>query len=180
MVQNKLINLYLSQTIDDFRNFYKPNKNKTEFYVLDTVDKVINLTNSQFSSNRIKIIKSGENIKINTYENELIQVIINLLNNARDELLKKDFEDEKLIFINVYKKNKKLFLEIKDNARGVSTQIIDKIFEAYFTTKNDIEGTGIGLYMSNEIITKSMKGKISVSNIEFEYESKKYIGANFQ
>ena len=170
---------YLSQTIDDFRNFYKPNKNKTEFYVLDTVDKVINLTNSQFSSNGIKIIKSGENIKINTYENELIQVIINLLNNARDELLKKDFEDEKLIFINVYKKNKKLFLEIKDNARGVSTQIIDKIFEAYFTTKNDVEGTGIGLYMSNEIITKSMKGKISVSNIEFEYESKKYIGAKF-
>lgn len=170
---------YLSQTIDDFRNFYKPNKNKTEFYVLDTVDKVINLTNSQFSSNGIKIIKSGENIKINTYENELIQVIINLLNNARDELLKKDFEDEKLIFINVYKKNKKLFLEIKDNARGVSAQIIDKIFEAYFTTKNDIEGTGIGLYMSNEIITKSMKGKISVSNIEFEYESKKYIGAKF-
>lgn len=170
---------YLSQTIDDFRNFYKPNKNKTEFYILDTVDKVINLTNSQFSSNGIKIIKSGENIKINTYENELIQVIINLLNNARDELLKKDFEDEKLIFINVYKKNKKLFLEIKDNARGVSTQIIDKIFEAYFTTKNDVEGTGIGLYMSNEIITKSMKGKISVSNIEFEYESKKYIGAKF-
>ena len=170
---------YLSQTIDDFRNFYKPNKNKTEFHILDTVDKVINLINSQFNSNGIKIIKSGENIKINTYENELIQVIINLLNNARDELLKKDFEDEKLIFINVYKKNKKLFLEIKDNARGVSTQIIDKIFEAYFTTKNDIEGTGIGLYMSNEIITKSMKGKISVSNVEFEYESKKYLGAKF-
>ncbi|RXJ83027.1 sensor histidine kinase [Arcobacter cloacae] len=170
---------YLSETIDDFRNFYKPNKNKTEFHILDTVDKVINLINSQFNSNGIKIIKSGENIKINTYENELIQVIINLLNNARDELIKKDFEDEKLIFIDVYTKNEKLFLEIKDNAKGVSTQIIDKIFEAYFTTKNDIEGTGIGLYMSNEIITKSMKGKISVSNVEFEYKSKKYMGAKF-
>ena len=170
---------YLSTTIDDFRNFYQPNKNKSEFYILDTVDKVINLIHSQFISKGINIIKSGENIKINSYENELIQVIINLLNNARDELIKKDSTCEKLIFINISKNKKYIILEIKDNAGGIPQEIKDKIFDAYFTTKEQEEGTGIGLYMSSQII-ENMDGKIEVSNRDYEYEGQNYTGALFK
>ena len=170
---------YLSTTIDDFRNFYKPNKNKSEFKILDIIDKVISLIGSQYMSNGIKIIKSGDNIKINTYENELIQIIINLLNNARDELVKKDLDYQKLIFINVLKKEKNIILEIKDNAGGIPEEIKDKIFMAYFTTKNDNEGTGLGLYMSSQIV-ENMDAKIEVSNDNYEFEGKNYTGALFR
>ncbi|MBP9490686.1 MAG: cache domain-containing protein [Aliarcobacter sp.] len=169
---------YLSTTIDDFRNFYKPNKNKTNFNISDTIDKVINLINSQFKANGIKIIKNTDDIKINNYENELIQVIINLLNNARDELVKKADADEKLIFINILQNENNLILEIKDNAGGISPDVKDKIFDAYFTTKKD-EGTGIGLYMSNQII-ENMDGKIEVSNENYQFEGKNYKGASFK
>ena len=170
---------YLSETIDDFRNFFKPNKNRSEFFIQDTIDKVINLVNAQFSSNGIKIIKSGENIKINNYENELIQVVINILNNSRDELIKKDSQDEKLVFITVLEDKKNLLIEIKDNAGGISEDIIDRIFEPYFTTKHQSQGTGIGLYMSREIINKSMNSEIYAKNTSFDYEGKNYQGASF-
>lgn len=170
---------YLSTTIDDFRNFYKPNKNKTNFNISDTIDKVINLINSQFKANGIKIIKNTIDIKINNYENELIQVIINLLNNARDELIKIDSKDEKLIFINVLKNENNVVLEIKDNAGGIPQEIKDKIFDAYFTTKKDSDGTGIGLYMSNQIV-ENMGGKIEVSNENYQFEGKNYKGALFK
>jgi two-component system, NtrC family, sensor kinase len=170
---------YLSTTIDDFKNFYTPNKNKNEFNILDTIDKVVNLINSQFIANGIKIFKSGDTIKINTYENELIQVIINLLNNARDELVKKDSDDEKLIFINVSKNKKYIILEIKDNAGGIPDEIKNKIFNAYFTTKKESNGTGIGLYMSRQLV-ENMDGKIEVLNDNFEFEGKNYKGAIFR
>lgn len=171
---------YLSTTIDDFRNFYKPDKNKKEFRILETINKVINLVDLQFRSNGITIIKNGQDVKINSFENELIQVLINILNNARDELIKKDKDYEKLIFIDVLKNQKNLLVQIKDNAGGIPTDIITRIFEPYFTTKNQSQGTGIGLYMSREIINKSMNGEINTKNVTFEYEGKSYEGALFE
>ena len=106
-------------------------------------------------------------------------MIINILNNSRDELIKKDSNTEKLVFINVSKEKKNLLLEIKDNAGGIPENIIERIFEPYFTTKYQSQGTGIGLYMSSEIIHKSMNGKINVKNITFDYEEKNYTGALF-
>ena len=171
---------YLSTTIDDFRNFYKPDKNKKEFKILETIDKVIKLVDLQFRSNGITIIRSGQDVKINSFENELIQVLINILNNARDELIKKDKDYKKLIFIDVLKKQKNLLIQIKDNAGGIPKNIITRIFEPYFTTKNQSQGTGIGLYMSREIINKSMNGEINTKNVTFEYEGKSYEGALFE
>ncbi len=171
---------YLSTTIDDFRNFYKPDKNKKEFRILETINKVINLIDLQFRSNGITIIKNGQDVKINSFENELIQVLINILNNARDELIKKDKDYEKLIFIDVLKNQKNLLVQIKDNAGGIPKNIITRIFEPYFTTKNQSQGTGIGLYMSREIISKSMNGEINTKNVTFEYEGKSYEGALFE
>ena len=171
---------YLSATIDDFRNFYKTDKNKCEFKIVETIEKVINLVDSQFKFHRIEFIQNIDNIKLNTYENELIQVIINLLNNSRDELIKKDLDFEKLIFINVSSTKEKISIEIKDNAGGIPEDIINRVFEPYFTTKNQSKGTGIGLYMSREIICKSMNGEIFVKNSTFDYNGKTYTGAVFK
>ena len=171
---------YLSTTIDDFRNFYKTDKNKQEFKIQETIEKVVNLVDSQFRFHRIEIIQNIENVVITTYENELIQVIINLLNNSRDELVKKDSDFKKLVFINVSKKENFVSIEIVDNAGGVPDDIIERVFEPYFTTKNQSKGTGIGLYMSREIICKSMNGEIFVKNDTFNYAGETYDGAVFK
>ena len=168
---------YLSQTIDDFRSFFKEKKLKKNFLLEDCYKKVLNLMNSNFEATNIEVIENIENIEVETFENELIQVIMNILTNAKDVLISKDNE-KKLIFIEIYKKNDKSIFSIKDNAGGIPKEIIGKIFEPYFTTKGD-EGTGIGLHMSKEIIEKHMHGELRVENSTFDYKGKEYKGANF-
>ena len=167
---------YLSNTIDDFRYFFKPQKEKNDFYLEKCCEKTVDLINPNFLNKDIQIIYKIENIKILGYETELIQVLINILNNSKDALTSIENEN-KLIFIDVFKENDKAIIEIKDNAGGIDENIIDKIFEPYFTTKHQSQGTGIGLFMCQEIIYKHMNGKISISNITFEYKSKTYKGA---
>ena len=170
---------YLSQTMDDFRNFFSPNKQKSKFYLKKTILTTLDLISAQFSAKEIQIIKNIEDVELFTYENELIQALINILNNSRDELLKK--EEERLIFIDVCKEsNQRVVIFIKDNAGGIKEEFLEKIFEPYFTTKHQSQGTGIGLYMTEEIITKHLNGTISAKNKEFIYNEKKYIGAQFK
>lgn len=171
---------FLSKTIDDFRNFFKINKETTYFSIQKTLDKSISLVNVQFHNMDIEIIKNHDDVEINNYENEFIQVIINLLNNARDELIKKDSKFRKMIFIDIKKENKKIKILFKDNAGGIKKDIIERIFEPYFTTKHRSQGTGIGLYMSREIIIKNMKGTILVKNSSFSYDNINYSGAVFE
>jgi signal transduction histidine kinase len=170
---------YLSHTIDDFRNFFNPNNSKVqEFNITKTFNKILSILSAQFIAKKIEIIKNIENIKLSSIENELMQVLINILNNSRDVLEK--IEDQKrLIFIDSYKNQKNLIIEIKDNAKGISEEIIDRIFEPYFTTKHKSQGTGIGLYMSKSIIEKHLKGSITVTNTTYTYENMKYKGAKF-
>ena len=167
---------YLSDTIDDFRYFFKPQKEKNNFYLEKCCEKTVDLINPNFLNKDIQIIYKIENIKISGYETELIQVLINILNNSKDALTSIENE-KKLIFIDVFKENDKAIIEIKDNAGGIDENIINKVFEPYFTTKHQSQGTGIGLFMCQEIIYKHMNGKISISNITFEYKSKTYKGA---
>ena len=170
---------YLSQTIDDFRGFFNPkNSVLNEFKILKIVSKSINLIKPQFISKDIEIIKKIEDIKLISIENELIQVLINILNNAKDAL-DETKNQKRLIFIKSYSKDNKLIIEIKDNAKGIPEDIIDRIFEPYFTTKHQSQGTGIGLYMCQEIIQTHLEGSISVRNEAFEYQNIKYNGANF-
>ena len=168
---------HLAQTIDDFRNFFKPNKQKLNFKIANTIEKTLKLVSSQFTDKSIEVIKDIENVSISNYEKELIQVLINILNNAKDALLDKKYQ--KYIFINIYKNEEKLIIEIKDNAGGIKEDIIQRVFEPYFTTKDDTIGTGIGLYMSDEITRKHLNGFIKVRNEEFEYEEVSYKGAKF-
>jgi nitrogen fixation/metabolism regulation signal transduction histidine kinase len=167
---------YLSNTIDDFRYFFKPQKEKSDFYLEKCCAKTIDLINSNFLNYDIKIIYKIENIKVCGYETELIQVLINILNNAKDALVTSN-NSEKFIFIDIFKKEDKAIIEINDNAGGIDEKIIDKVFEPYFTTKHQSQGTGIGLFMCQEIVTKHMNGQISISNANFEFNNKNYTGA---
>ena len=171
---------YLSTTINDFRNFFKIHKEKVTFNIKDAIDKALSLIDAQFRNNEIVVIKNIENIEISSFKNELIQVIINILNNAKDELIKKEPTFKKYVFINVQKEADNLIIEIKDNAGGVPIDIIDRIFEPYFSTKHQFQGTGIGLHMSREIITKNMQGSIKVFNSIFTLDNIQYTGAIFK
>ncbi|AXH13769.1 hypothetical protein CP985_13875 [Malaciobacter mytili LMG 24559] len=170
---------HLSQTIDDFRDFFKPDKEKVEFNIAITYKKALFLVSSKLKNREIKIIENIKDIKLYGFDNELIQVIMNLINNARDALEEKKIE-YKLIFIDIYKdEENNAVLKILDNAGGIPVNIIGKIFDPYFTTKHKSLGTGIGLYMCEEILVKHMNGQIRVKNKEYEYKNKQYKGAEF-
>jgi PAS domain S-box-containing protein len=170
---------YLSSTIDDFRSFFDPNNDKKKNFLLSKmIDKILNIVNLQFVTNDIEIIKNIENVTILSLENELMQVLLNILNNARDALL--NLEDKKkLIFINAYTKDNFVVIEIKDNAKGIKEEIMDRIFEPYFTTKHQSQGTGIGLYMSQNIVKNYLNGTLKVSNENYVYKGSSYTGAKF-
>ncbi len=168
---------YLSSTIEDFRNYFSPNKGKKLFKLKETVDKSISLLKSRFHDKSIKIIKNLDDIQINSFRNELIHVILVILNNAKDAL--ENLEYDRYIFIEVKKDEKFAYLVFKDNAGGIKKEILPKIFEPYFTTKHKNRGTGIGLYMANEIISKHIKGEILVENETFIFEDREYHGAQF-
>ena len=158
---------YMSETIDDFRNFYKPSKTQNKFFVFESIDTLLDMVKNQYESENIKINFEYENIEITNYENELKQALLNILNNAKDALLsKKDIEDfDAFINISLYKNEEKMILEISNNGGNINEEILYKIFEPYFTTKFETQGTGIGLYMTKSIIETNMKGKIEVQNI---------------
>lgn len=167
---------YLSNTIDDFRYFFKPQREKEIFYTEECFKKTIDLLGANFVENKITIIQNFDNVKIDGYETELIQVLINILNNSKDALESLENE-EKLIFIDIKRVGSKVYIKIRDNAGGINLDIIEKVFEPYFTTKHQNQGTGIGLYMCQEIIHKHMNGNIEISNVEYEYKNRRYKGA---
>ena len=169
---------YLSQTINDFKDFFKPEKSKSTFTIKHATTQTLKLISAQFKDNEIQIIEDIQDIEIKSFENELIQVLINIFNNARDALV--DIKEDKFIFIHAEKKDNNLVISIKDNAGGIPQDIIKKIFEPYFTTKHKSQGTGIGLYMVNEIMQKQIKGFIDVRNVRYTYLGKRFIGAEFK
>ncbi len=170
---------YLSKTIDDFRNFIKGDRKKNNFNLKNNINSFINLVEGSIKSNDICIILNlQEDININGYENELTQCIINIYNNAQDILIENKLED-KYIFISTFIQNGKVSINIKDNAGGIPHEIIPKIFEPYFTTKHKGQGTGLGLHMTYNLIVDGMDGAIEANNVDYEYDSKNYIGAEF-
>ncbi|WP_421715413.1 sensor histidine kinase [Arcobacter arenosus] len=170
---------YLSKTIDDFRGFLNPNnKDRKNFMISDSVDKALNLVSSQFAAKEIEVIKDIEEYELFSIENELVQVLINIFNNSKDILISKE-NQKRLIFIKTYKKNNSFYIEIKDNGGGIKDSIIERIFEPYFTTKHQSQGTGIGLYMSQEIVRNHLNGTLMVENATYIYKDIEYTGAKF-
>ena len=170
---------YLSNTIDDFRNFIKGDRTKKFFNLEETISSFLNLVHSSVVSSKISIVLDVEkNISLNGYENELIQCIINIFNNSQDALLHNKI-DEKLIFISLSKDVESVIIKIKDNAGGIEPDVLDKVFEPYFTTKHQSQGTGLGLHMTYNLIVDGMKGSIEAKNRSYAYENKSYNGAEF-
>ncbi|HZF71209.1 sensor histidine kinase [Sulfuricurvum sp.] len=159
-----LLTTNMSTTIDDFRNFFKPNRNKELFDVSTQLNTVLLMMSASFEDNRIQTeLDLESDLKVNGFANEFSQVLLNILNNAKEALIETQ-KDHRLIRIRGYKKAALLCLEISDNAGGISEKVIDKIFDPYFTTKEEGKGTGIGLYMSKVIVETNMHGQLSVRN----------------
>ncbi|MEV9546618.1 sensor histidine kinase [Aliarcobacter butzleri] len=155
----------MSKTIDDFRNFFRPNKAKENFKINEGITKAVELIESTFEHNNIKLEKdfASSEIEFFGFANEFSQVILNLLTNAKDAVLENKIENP-LIIIQTKIDDEYIYISIKDNGLGIKDEIINKIFEPYFTTKDKGKGTGIGLYMSKIIIENNMNGKIEVKN----------------
>jgi len=172
---------YLAQTIDDFKNFFNPKRNDKIFNLQKYLHKCVDLVSASFDQNMIKTIKDIDS-KINSFgdPNQLLQAIINILNNAKDALKNASLLREKLVFIfTVITENKNIIITIKDNAGGIPHKILERIFEPYFTTKENENGTGLGLYITHTIITKNLKGSIKVENEIFTHDREEYKGAKF-
>ena len=155
---------YLSKTINDFREFFNTDTEKSITTLEDIIDSSLSIVKPIFKIIGIKIILDYQcNDKFLTYPSELKQVVLNLLKNVQDIIESKKIENAKLE-IKTYKKNNTLYLEIQDNAGGIPGDIIDMIFEPYFTTKSELNGTGLGLYMSKKIIEEHCNGSITAIN----------------
>ena len=154
----------LSKTIDDFKNFFRPVKTVEKVLPESIIDEVIKVVGKSLENHEIEVVvefKNGK--KIETYSRELMQVFINIIKNAKEALVDNDIKNKKII-ISIIDANDVVEIKISDNAGGVPVDIIDKIFNPYFSTKNEKNGTGLGLYMSKIIVEKHLNGIIEVNN----------------
>ncbi|APW66679.1 MULTISPECIES: HAMP domain-containing sensor histidine kinase [Arcobacteraceae] len=157
---------YMSQTISDFQNFFKPQGEKEEFSIEKACIDAYNILKSSLKYHEIEVtFNLIEDTQIFGYKNEYSQVILNVLSNAKDILIERKIENPK-INIEIKEGENFAIVKITDNAGGVEKNIVNKIFEPYFTTRHKTQGTGIGLYMSKNIIERNMNGFINVINIE--------------
>jgi PAS domain S-box-containing protein len=160
---------FLSTTIDDFRNFFKPNRDMTETSVGNIVDGSLKIIGKSLENNNVKVEKKIEfNPPIEAYESELIQVFLAIIGNAKDALLEHSVESPTITIISLQNPEFMDFVELHicDNGGGVPSEILEKIFEPYFTTKSAKNGTGLGLYIAKTIIEKHQGGNIGVRNEE--------------
>jgi len=156
----------MSQTINVFRDFYRPDKEKTVFSIRESIDKALSfiVPALRFDAIEIELVVDPELSAVG-YPKEYAQVFLNIMANARDAFKERRGENP-LIKIRAFADADKAIVEISDNAGGIPDGCLDKIFDIYFTTKESTGGTGIGLYMSKNIIERNMGGMLSVCNVE--------------
>jgi C4-dicarboxylate-specific signal transduction histidine kinase len=175
--QSKITNQieYMTSTLNEFRSFFRPSKDVKAFDVKMMVDKVLLLVKDEFMRNTITIeVNAEDNFMLNGIENEFKHLLINIINNSKDAFIENSITNRK-IRIDIFTNKEHKYIEIMDNAGGIPVDIIDDIFKANVTTKEEGKGTGIGLYMSSQIAQKH-NGILSVQNVEngakftFEYK----------
>ncbi|MDX4025884.1 transporter substrate-binding domain-containing protein [Aliarcobacter skirrowii] len=169
---------HLSNTIDDFRNFFSSEKEINKFLISNTIKKSILLLKSSIDKHNITIVEDIEDSELLSYESELMQVILNIISNSIDILKDKNI-DSRYIYFKTTILNNNLIITISDSGGGIDKKILNRVFEPYFTTKHKSQGTGIGLYMSLQIVTKHLHGKLSVKNSSFLQNGVEYFGAEF-
>ena len=158
---------YLSRTIDTFRNFVIDKRELETINLIDTLNNAIDMVEASLTNNHIKLEKNTNNIDFIKYKlivAEFIHVIINIINNAKDAVLEKNIQKPQII-INLNKSSEGIIITVADNAGGIPDNVINKIFDPYFTTKHKAQGTGLGLHMSYRII-ENLEGRLSVENID--------------
>lgn len=164
----------MSNTLEDFKNFFSPNKTKNQFNLSECIEHSIELSKYLLTKENIQIeLTIKDEIKLNTYYNELSHVFLNIISNSKDALLSNINENDRIIKIIVTKVKNRAIINMIDNGGGISKDIVPKIFEPYYTTKYKSAGTGIGLYMSKQIIEKHMNGTISYKNINHKIKNDK-------
>jgi len=155
---------YMSRTMNDFRNFFKPDKEKTEFILREVVDRSISFLQPHLHYHNIEItVRITDGLSVNGYPNEYSQVLINILGNAKDIFLERG-TDNPSIAITAHEEGGRTVVTVTDNAGGVPEEILPRIFDPYFTCKQSGDGTGLGLYMSKTIIEKNMQGVLTARN----------------
>jgi len=157
---------HLSKTIDDFRKISSDEKVKTHFLIKDVIDAAYEIVLDEYNKHQISFIVSTEGectCEFIGYERELLQVLLNILNNAKDILIEKNIATP-TVTVGLFKNEKHVCVTVHDNGGGIHEDIIEKIFDPYFTTKHESVGTGIGLYMSKKIITEHFGGKLYIEN----------------
>jgi len=180
-LQTKLENMqktlaYMSNIVDEFKNFHIQDKHKTDFSFDDTLNVALKLLEHDFTKLSIKVVKQKKfNQTLYGYQNEFSQVLVNILSNSKDAFIERKVHNP-LIQIQTYDKEGKVYIKIRDNAGGIEEKHIKNIFEQFYSTK---ESSGIGLHLSKMILTKHMDGKIEVKNSNFSVHSVNYYGATF-
>ncbi|MDD2266983.1 nitrate- and nitrite sensing domain-containing protein [Sulfuricurvum sp.] len=182
---------YMSKTIDDFRNFFKPSKEVKSFDVVKAINDSLSIVGKQLENHNIEIMldakctdnsmDSSQAYVLTGYESEFKQVIINIINNARDAIddhVKKAPIQHKFIHINVVRSTNEIIITVTDNGGGIPTEMLDTIFIPYISTKEEQQGTGLGLYMSKLIIERNMRGQLSARNTQLGAEFKIVLHVN--
>ncbi len=159
--KNYKIIKFMSKTIDDFRNFYRVKKDKEIFSIKEAINNAIFIQSAQLKNYNIKLLLNEKDFKINGYKNEFQHAILNIINNAKDAILEKEIKNGT---IKITIKNRFIFIE--NNAGGIDADVIQRIFEPYFTTKEQEKGTGMGLYISKMIIEDNLNGMVCAKNIK--------------
>jgi PAS domain S-box-containing protein len=155
---------FMSKTIDDFRNFFNIDKTKTYFDVKSKIIDTTNILSAQLENYNIKLEILGDSFTVFGHASEFQQVILNIVNNAKDILVEKNVKNANIIINLSTDENNNGYIKISDNAEGIPENILERIFEPYFTTKEQGKGTGLGLYMSKIIIEENMQGKLEAFN----------------
>jgi signal transduction histidine kinase len=156
----------MNQTIKDFSNFFEPTKEKTFFTINNLIEEALHIVHNSFQESNLKVILNiKQQYTIFGYKGELLQVILNILNNTKDAILFNK-QNKGVITIKVEEKSEMIVITFEDDAGGIKDEIINRIFEPYFTTKFKNQGTGIGLYMCKVIIEESMKGSLEIKNYQ--------------
>ncbi len=155
---------FMSNTIDDFRNFYLKNQHDKDFFINEIIEHVEHLVSASLNENKITLETIiTDNFSLYGCPNDLTQVIINIINNAKDALVENKIKNKKII-LKTHQEEKQKIISIEDNGGGIASDIMDKIFEPYFTTKHPSIGTGIGLYMCKTIVEKKSGGELKIKN----------------
>lgn len=155
----------MSRTIDDFRTFFRPDREKVEFKVLQVISNVQSFLKASFEAQNIRIkVQSTVDPVVRGYPGEFSQVILNILLNARDAF-NGHLTQRQTVSLRIVCKEGRTIISIADNAGGIPKEIIDQVFDPYFSTKGPDRGTGIGLFMSKSIIEKNMGGRLTVRNV---------------